>query len=38
LIATKLSLDETKYKALYSKDVNNYFALTVDGDEKRKGG
>lgn len=35
--ATKLSLDETKYKALYSKDVNNYFALTVDGDEKRKG-
>jgi hypothetical protein len=32
-----LSLDETKYKALYSKDVNNYFALTVDGNEKRKG-
>lgn len=29
--------EETKYKALYSRDVNNYIAFTLDGKAKRKG-
>lgn len=33
---TNLNLEETSYKALYSKDVNNYFAITESG-LKRKG-
>ena len=36
-VDTGLNLEETGYKALYAKDVNNYFALTTLGEEKRKG-
>jgi hypothetical protein len=34
---TSLGLEETEYKALYARDVNNYRAVTIDGNEKRKG-
>lgn len=36
-IETKFNLEQTNYKALYMRDVNNYFALTIDNEEKRKG-
>lgn len=34
---TKLSTEETTYKALYSRDVNSYIALMADGGVKTKG-
>lgn len=30
-------MEETRYKALYSRDVNNYFAVKMDGKVKLKG-
>lgn len=36
-IDTGLELEETLYKAIYSRDVNNYFAVKTDGKVKRKG-
>ena len=34
---TGFLLEETKYKSIHYRDVNNYFALTNDGDLKTKG-
>lgn len=34
---TKYNLEEVQYKALYSRDVNNYIAIGVDGKVKTKG-
>ena len=34
---TGLEMEETDYSAIYSRDVNNYIAITVDGKVKRKG-
>lgn len=34
---TSFNLDEIKYKGLYSRDVNNYFAITELGGIKQKG-
>ena len=34
---TNFQIEETKYKATYSKDVNNYIAIKEDGGVKRKG-
>ena len=34
---TGLNLEETAYKAIYSRDVNNYLAITVDDKKKGKG-
>jgi hypothetical protein len=34
---TKLETEETVYDALYSRDVNNYIAITKDGKAKAKG-
>lgn len=34
---TGFETEETLYKALYSRDVNNYVAVTVDGKVKLKG-
>lgn len=34
---TNLETEETRYKALYSRDVNNYIAITEDGKVKAKG-
>jgi len=31
------TLEETRYKALYSRDVNNYLAIKEDGKTKNKG-
>lgn len=36
-IATGLELEATPYAAIYSRDVNNYFAVTTYGSVKRKG-
>ena len=36
-LATGFELEETKYKAIYSRDVNNYLAITDDGKTKGKG-
>jgi hypothetical protein len=36
-MASDLVLEETRYRALHSRDVNNYFAITVDGSLKTKG-
>lgn len=36
-LETELSLEETRYKALYSRDVNNYLAVLEDGKNKGKG-
>lgn len=36
-VATGFNLEETEYNGLYSRDVNNYFAHTVDGKLKGKG-
>lgn len=35
--ATKMEMEAAEYSALYSRDVNNYIAFTVDGKVKRKG-
>lgn len=35
--ATGLELEATPYSAIYSRDVNNYFAITTGGKIKRKG-
>lgn len=34
---TGLKTEETRYKALYSRDVNNYIAIKEDGSTKAKG-
>lgn len=36
-LRTGFDLEETKYKALYSRDVNNYLAITTEGKTKGKG-
>lgn len=36
-IATGFETEETRYRALYSRDVNNYIAIGVDGKVKAKG-
>lgn len=35
--ATGFTTEETRYKALYSRDVNNYIAVKKDGSVKTKG-
>lgn len=34
---TGFETEETRYRALYSRDVNSYFAIKEDGSAKRKG-
>lgn len=34
---TTLSMERTEYSALYSRDINNYFAVKPNGEVKRKG-
>lgn len=34
---TGLEMETVEYKAIYSRDVNNYVAVKTDGDVKRKG-
>jgi hypothetical protein len=34
---TGLELEPAEYAAIYSRDVNNYFAVKMDGEVKRKG-
>lgn len=34
---TGLNTEETEYKAIYSRDVNNYVAVKKDGKTKNKG-
>ena len=34
---TKFNLEDNYYKALYSRDVNNYLAITIDNKTKGKG-
>lgn len=34
---TGLETEETEYKAIYSRDVNNYIAIKMDGKHKAKG-
>lgn len=34
---TGLEMETVEYKAVYSRDVNNYFAVKTDGEVKRKG-
>jgi hypothetical protein len=34
---TTLEMEATEYKAIYMRDVNNYFAIKSDGEVKRKG-
>lgn len=34
---TNLKMEATEYRAIYSRDVNNYIAITNDGKVKRKG-
>ena len=34
---TGLEMETTEYKAIYSRDVNNYFAIKATGEVKRKG-
>ena len=36
-LATGFVLEETRYKGLHSRDVNNYFAVTLSGKVKGKG-
>ena len=36
-LATGFETEETKYKALYSRDINNYIAIKPDGTAKLKG-
>ena len=37
MLSTSYELEETHYKTLASRDVNNYVAVTTDGQLKRKG-
>ena len=37
MLSTSYELEETHYKALASRDVNNYVAVTTEGELKRKG-
>lgn len=34
---TGLEMEETQYKAMYCRDVNNYIAFKLDGEHKAKG-
>jgi hypothetical protein len=34
---TGLEMEETLYRSIYSRDVNNYIAITTEGKVKRKG-
>lgn len=34
---TGLEMESVEYRALYMRDVNNYFAIKTDGEVKRKG-
>lgn len=34
---TGLEMETVEYRAVYSRDVNNYFAVKLDGEVKRKG-
>ena len=34
---TRYKMEATNYQSIHYRDVNNYFALTEDGDVKRKG-
>lgn len=34
---TSLEMESTTYRAMYMRDVNNYFAVKTDGEVKRKG-
>lgn len=34
---TSLRMETEDYRAIYARDVNNYFAITIKGDVKRKG-
>lgn len=34
---TSLEMETVEYRAIYCRDVNNYFAIKTDGDVKRKG-
>lgn len=34
---TGLEMETVEYRAIYSRDVNNYFAIKADGEVKRKG-
>lgn len=34
---TSLVMERTEYSALYSRDINNYYAIKPDGEVKRKG-
>jgi hypothetical protein len=34
---TGLTMETVEYRAIYSRDVNNYFAVKADGEVKRKG-
>lgn len=36
-IATGLEMEAAEYRAIYSRDVNNYVAIKPDGSTKRKG-
>ncbi len=36
-LKTNFDLEETLYRALFSRDVNNYLAVKLDGDTKGKG-
>jgi hypothetical protein len=36
-VATQMELEHVVYKGIYFRDVNNYFAITTDGEVKRKG-
>lgn len=36
-LLTGFDLEENRYKALYSRDVNNYLAIKLDNDTKGKG-
>jgi hypothetical protein len=36
-LRTQMELEHVTYRGIYFRDVNNYFAVTVDGEVKRKG-
>lgn len=36
-MVTSLAMEETHYRSIYSRDVNNYLAVTTQGKVKRKG-
>jgi hypothetical protein len=36
-VRTQMEMEFTDYKGIYLRDVNNYFAITTDGEIKRKG-